>query len=161
MARPVGGGGGAGECESDGGGGADAPPERILREAVVDADGFYAWVNAQDSTAGLRQLLYVDDFPADANDACATLAPDRVHQGDCLDLLGRMADSSVHLAFADPPFNIGYTYDVYQDRRAGDDYLSWTDQWLRGVQRVLKLQHRTSMISLSRLLLLILPCLTL
>jgi site-specific DNA-methyltransferase (adenine-specific) len=32
---------------------------------------------------------------------------DRVHQGDCLDLLPRLANGSIDLAFADPPFNIG------------------------------------------------------
>ena len=46
--------------------------------------------------------------------------------GDCVKLLARLPAGSVDLAFADPPFNIGYEYDVYQDRRAGDDYLSWS-----------------------------------
>ncbi|CAN5167975.1 hypothetical protein BH11PLA2_BH11PLA2_26530 [soil metagenome] len=58
--------------------------------------------------------------------------------GDCVTLLSRLPAQSVDLAFADPPFNIGYEYDVYQDRRDGDDYLSWTDHWLRAVKRVLK-----------------------
>jgi site-specific DNA-methyltransferase (adenine-specific) len=66
------------------------------------------------------------------------LAPDRVHQGDCLDLLGRMADSSVHLAFADPPFNIGYDYDTYDDSRSADDYLGWSKRWMAEIVRVLK-----------------------
>jgi site-specific DNA-methyltransferase (adenine-specific) len=44
----------------------------------------------------------------------------------------------VGLAFADPPFNIGYEYDVYQDRRARHEYLAWTDRWLQAVKRVLK-----------------------
>lgn len=42
------------------------------------------------------------------------------------------------LAFADPPFNIGYEYDRYDDRRAKDDYLTWTEKWLKAVRRVLK-----------------------
>lgn len=63
---------------------------------------------------------------------------DEVWNGDCLELLGRMPKGSVDLAFADPPFNIGYEYDVYQDRRKRDDYLAWTDRWLDGVKRVLK-----------------------
>ncbi len=61
----------------------------------------------------------------------------RVHRGDCLDLFRRLPDGSVHLAFADPPFNIGYEYDAYDDRRSSDDYLEWSRRWMREVVRVL------------------------
>ena len=44
---------------------------------------------------------------------------------DCLAGLGRIEDGSVDLAFADPPFNIGYDYDVYKDRLASEHYLDW------------------------------------
>ena len=49
------------------------------------------------------------------------LALGRVHRGDCLDLLARVPDASVHLAFADPPFNIGYDYDAYDDGDGDND----------------------------------------
>ena len=71
-------------------------------------------------------------------DAPEPLALDTLHQGDCLDLLARVPDASVHLAFADPPFNIGYDYDTYDDRRTADDYLAWSRRWIGGVQRVLR-----------------------
>jgi len=61
-----------------------------------------------------------------------------VHQGDCLDLLGRMEPGSVHLAFADPPFNIGYDYDAYDDRRSADEYLAWSQRWMAEIVRVLR-----------------------
>jgi DNA modification methylase len=57
--------------------------------------------------------------------------------GDCLDVLPGLAPGSVDLVFADPPFNIGYEYDRYDDRRAKADYLGWTDRWLAAVRRVL------------------------
>jgi site-specific DNA-methyltransferase (adenine-specific) len=63
---------------------------------------------------------------------------DQVLTGDCLRLLPELPEASVDLAFADPPFNIGYEYDVYNDRRAREDYLAWTEKWLRAVRRVLK-----------------------
>jgi len=63
---------------------------------------------------------------------------DRVYQGDCISLLNEMPRASVDLVFADPPFNIGYDYDVYDDRRADDDYLAWSRRWIEGVIRVLK-----------------------
>jgi DNA modification methylase len=49
-------------------------------------------------------------------------------------------DGVVDLAFADPPFNIGYDYDVYDDRRASEDYLAWSRRWMTEVVRVLKPQ---------------------
>ncbi|MCA9266780.1 MAG: site-specific DNA-methyltransferase, partial [Planctomycetales bacterium] len=45
---------------------------------------------------------------------------------------------SVNLVFADPPFNIGYKYDVYDDCRAAEDYLSWSKDWMQAVWRVLR-----------------------
>ncbi|HNQ24047.1 MAG TPA: site-specific DNA-methyltransferase [Phycisphaerae bacterium] len=63
---------------------------------------------------------------------------DRVVCGDCLRGMRRLPDGCVDLTFADPPFNIGYDYDEYDDRRAASDYLDWSRQWMAGVIRVLK-----------------------
>ncbi len=63
---------------------------------------------------------------------------DDILHGDCLKKLAGLPAGSVDLAFADPPFNIGYEYDVYQDSRRKTDYLKWTDDWLAAVKRVLK-----------------------
>ncbi|MFW6145695.1 MAG: DNA-methyltransferase [Planctomycetota bacterium] len=49
-----------------------------------------------------------------------------------------MAEESVDLAFADPPFNIGYKYDVYDDQMAADEYLNWTRDWGAALVRTLK-----------------------
>jgi len=65
-------------------------------------------------------------------------ATDRVVLGDCVAGLQTLDAGSVDLAFADPPFNIGYKYDVYDDRRAADAYLDWTRTWTKEVARVLK-----------------------
>lgn len=63
---------------------------------------------------------------------------DRIVQGDCLPLLAKLPSGSIDLAFADPPFNIGYDYDVYKDRKSVDDYLDWSKRWIGEVARVLK-----------------------
>jgi DNA modification methylase len=60
--------------------------------------------------------------------------------GDCLRVLAGLPKASVDLAFADPPFNIGYEYDVYHDRKGKADYLAWTESWLAAVKRLLKPQ---------------------
>ena len=51
---------------------------------------------------------------------------DRLYSGDCLELFPRVAAGSIDLVFADPPFNIGYDYDIYDDRREAEAYLDWT-----------------------------------
>lgn len=61
-----------------------------------------------------------------------------VQTGDCISGMAKLPAASVDLAFADPPFNIGYKYDAYDDRRAADDYLDWSKQWMSAVIRVLK-----------------------
>jgi DNA modification methylase len=63
--------------------------------------------------------------------------PNRLYQGDCLTSFARLDAGSIDLVFADPPFNIGYDYDVYDDRSDYDHYLDWTRKWGREVQRVL------------------------
>lgn len=62
----------------------------------------------------------------------------QVHQGDCIVGMQQLAAESVDLAFADPPFNIGYEYDQYEDNLACEDYLDWSKKWLSEVVRVLK-----------------------
>ncbi len=61
-----------------------------------------------------------------------------IHQGDCIEGLQRLPAAVVDLAFADPPFNIGYQYDVYDDNRDYRAYLDWTRTWMAEVSRVLK-----------------------
>ena len=62
----------------------------------------------------------------------------RLYNQDCVAGMNAMPEGSVDLAFADPPFNIGYHYDVYEDQRAADEYLNWTRRWGSAVVRVLK-----------------------
>src|SRR4051812_12982249 len=66
------------------------------------------------------------------------LALDPQHQGACPARFRVVEAASMVMVFADPPFNIGYGYDVYDDRRDSDQYLDWTRRWAREVVRVLK-----------------------
>jgi DNA modification methylase len=63
---------------------------------------------------------------------------DKLYNEDCIKGMSRIAPGSVDLAFADPPFNIGYKYDIYEDRRAADEYLNWTKEWGKVLLAALK-----------------------
>lgn len=66
------------------------------------------------------------------------IEPNGVYQGDCLELLEQVAPQSVDLVFADPPFNIGFSYDTYDDRLEYDDFVAWSKRWIDACQRALK-----------------------
>lgn len=57
---------------------------------------------------------------------------------DCRDGMAAMPEGSVDLVVADPPYNIGYDYDVYDDRRTYDEYLQFSSAWISAVKRVLR-----------------------
>lgn len=62
----------------------------------------------------------------------------RILCGDCVEIL-RSADAPfADMVFADPPFNIGYKYDKYDDKKAKNRYLTWTRDWIEQCVRVLK-----------------------
>jgi len=58
--------------------------------------------------------------------------------GDCIEVLGKIDEPFADLVFADPPFNIGYRYDKYQDKKKHDTYIAWTRHWMYLCKRVLK-----------------------
>jgi len=62
----------------------------------------------------------------------------RIICGDCLKVLKKMPTGVVDLVFADPPFNIGYEYDNYNDELERAEYLKWSAEWIRECTRVLK-----------------------
>ncbi len=61
----------------------------------------------------------------------------KIHQGDCVAGMKKMSAGAVRLVFADPPFNIGYDYDEYDDRRESSAYLDWSREWIGQVHRIL------------------------
>jgi len=56
--------------------------------------------------------------------------PNQIVAGDCIKLMTDGHVPPADLIFADPPFNIGYKYDVYEDRKAYQDYHTWTRNWM-------------------------------
>ena len=66
------------------------------------------------------------------------LHPDAVYEAESVGLLNTWAPGWVDLVFADPPFNIGYAYDVYKDKKPYEQYYQWTKQWMAACKRALR-----------------------
>jgi modification methylase len=81
-----------------------------------------------------------------------TLPLNQILRGDCISLLADLPESSVDLVFADPPYNLQLSQDLYRPNQTKVDavndgwdkfgsfaeYDEFTRQWLAGCQRVLK-----------------------
>jgi len=61
-----------------------------------------------------------------------------IQQTDCIEAMQQLSPESVDLVFADPPFNIGYKYDVYDDKQDAQSYLAFSRDWVTAVHRLLK-----------------------
>lgn len=61
----------------------------------------------------------------------------KIHLGDCVSQLNSLPEGCSQLAFADPPFNIGYDYDVYDDSLDSEKYLAWCEHWISELHRIL------------------------
>ena len=63
----------------------------------------------------------------------------KLYEGDCLRILPDIAEESVDLVFADPPFNLGKLYkSKISDNVAESTYISWCRCWIAECTRVLK-----------------------
>ncbi len=75
--------------------------------------------------------LFPDGVPDDA-------PLDKIVTGDCRTALAKMPAAFVDLVFADPPFNIDYGYDVYDDAQERTAYMRWAAEWIMACTRVLR-----------------------
>jgi DNA modification methylase len=66
------------------------------------------------------------------------LKTNQILHGDSIKLLNDGPEGWVDLVFADPPFNIGYLYHNYDDRKDVDEYVDWSERWMSAVYRALK-----------------------
>ena len=58
--------------------------------------------------------------------------------GDAVSEMQKIADESVDLIVADPPYNLGKDYGNNHDLRGFDEYLDFTHSWLTEAKRILK-----------------------
>jgi len=62
----------------------------------------------------------------------------KIHHGDCLDILKKIPDNSVDMTFADPPFNLKKGYKSYKDSLVLHEYLDWCKKWILEMVRITK-----------------------
>jgi len=62
-----------------------------------------------------------------------------LYNADCIQVMRMIPDDTVDMIFADPPFNIGKTYDPgVKDNLTVSNYINWTYRWLDECIRILK-----------------------
>jgi DNA modification methylase len=77
---------------------------------------------------------------------------DQILPGDCIPLLAQLPEASVDLVFADPPYNLQLSQDLYRPNQSKvdavddgwdkfasfEEYDTFTHKWLSGCRRILK-----------------------
>lgn len=62
----------------------------------------------------------------------------KIINGDCVEVMEQIPDSSIDLMVTSPPYNVGIKYDTHDDFTIMEDYWNWTEKWLSQVYRLLK-----------------------
>ena len=73
-----------------------------------------------------------------AESPAAALPTGKIAVGDCIAQMNSWPAGTIDLIFADPPYNIGFSYDEYEDKRDDHDYVKWTCDWIDACARLLK-----------------------
>jgi site-specific DNA-methyltransferase (adenine-specific) len=58
--------------------------------------------------------------------------------GDCVEVMKTLPESSVDLVVTSPPYGVNVKYDVYDDNLPMEEYWDFTIKWLTEAYRVLK-----------------------
>ena len=58
--------------------------------------------------------------------------------GDVIEILKKIPSNSVDMTFADPPFNLNKSYNVYSDDKEVMEYVKWCEKWLYQMVRITK-----------------------
>ena len=62
----------------------------------------------------------------------------RIINGDCIEEMNKLPESSVDLIVTSPPYNVGIDYDNHDDRMSMEDYWQFTKEWLSAAFHILK-----------------------
>lgn len=59
-------------------------------------------------------------------------------QGDCIELMHQLPESSIDLIITSPPYNVGIKYNSWNDEQPFSAYILFVNKWLQETYRVLK-----------------------
>ena len=62
----------------------------------------------------------------------------KIINGDCVELMEQMPESTIDLMVTSPPYNCNIPYDTHLDNLKMEDYWDWTKDWLTESYRLLK-----------------------
>jgi site-specific DNA-methyltransferase (adenine-specific) len=66
------------------------------------------------------------------------LETNKIINGDCVEEMGKLPESSIDLVVTSPPYNVGIDYDTHDDEQSMEEYWKFTEEWLGQAFRVLK-----------------------
>jgi len=62
----------------------------------------------------------------------------KIHLGDCREIMAKMPENSVEMVITSPPYNVGKDYgSTWDDNMAYDEYWKFTQEWITQSYRVL------------------------
>ena len=62
----------------------------------------------------------------------------KVITGDCVEVMSKLPENSIDLVVTSPPYSVGINYDTYNDNTTIDQYLDFSEQWLKASYRIMK-----------------------
>ena len=65
--------------------------------------------------------------------------------GDCVEKMKEMPESSIYLIVTSPPYGVGIQYDVHDDDMVWEEYVKFTYSWMEQAFRVLKYDGRIAL----------------
>ena len=57
---------------------------------------------------------------------------DRIYNMDCMEGMPDLPSGHKYCIVTDPPFNVGYHYDEYTDRKDEGEYYEWLEEITKG-----------------------------
>jgi site-specific DNA-methyltransferase (adenine-specific) len=67
-----------------------------------------------------------------------TIETNKIINGNCVEEMGKLPESSIDLVVTSPPYNVGIDYDTHNDNQSMEDYWKFTENWLTQSFRILK-----------------------
>lgn len=58
--------------------------------------------------------------------------------GNCVEVMSKLPENSIHLVVTSPPYSVNINYDTYDDNTTINQYLNFSEKWLSSAYRVLK-----------------------